>query len=122
MASLQVVPREDRHPMAPLLATVDLLPTEQWAATAALLVALVVPHILVAPHTLVAPHILAAHLIPVQEPHLLAPPQDRLDQQELPTTGLPQISKNYKIPSMLWRSEECKEIQDTAKHEPYTSL
>ena len=116
MASLQVVPREDRHQMAPLLATVDLLPTEQWAATAALLVALVVPH------TLVAPHTLAAHLIPVQEPHLLAPPQDRLDQQELPTTGLPQISKNYKIPSMLWRSEECKEIQDTAKHEPYTSL
>ena len=90
--------------MVPLLATVDLPPTEQWAATAALLVAPVV------------------HLILVQEPHLQALPQGHLDQQELPTPGLPQIFRNYKIPSMPWRSEECKGIQDTAKRAPFTNL
>ena len=95
--------------MVPLLATVDLPPTEQWAATAALLVVPVV-------------HLMVVHLILVQGPHLQALPQALLDQQELPTRGRPQIFRNYKIPSMPWRSGECKEIRDTAKHAPYTSL
>ena len=109
-ANLPAGPKGDHHLMVPLSATVDLPPTEQWAATAALLVARVVHLIQV------------VHLTLVQEPHLPALPQARLDHQELPTPGLPQIFRNYKIPSMPWRSVECKEIQDTAKHEPYTSL
>ena len=114
MANLQAGPQGDHHLMVPLLATVDLPPTEQWAATAALLVVLVV-HLTVV-------HLMVVHLILVQGPHLQALPQALLDQQELLTRGRPQIFRNYKIPSMPWRSGECKEIRDTAKHAPYTSL
>jgi len=119
MANLQAGPQGDHHLMVPLLATVDLPPTEQWAATAALLVVLVV-HLMVV-HLMVV-HLMVVHLILVQGPHLQALPQALLDQQELPTRGRPQIFRNYKIPSMPWRSGECKEIRDTAKHAPYTSL
>ena len=111
MANLPAGPRGDHHPMVLLSVTVDLPQTERWETTAVLLVAQAV-HLAT----------LVVHLTLVQEHHLPVPPQVRLDQQELPTPGLPQIFRNYKIPSMLWRSEECKEIQDTAKHEPYTSL
>ena len=90
--------------MAPLTATTDLRPIVQWAATVALLAAREV------------------HLTLAQERYPLDLPQVLLDQQELPTHGLPQISRSYKTLSMLWRSEECKEIQDTAKHVLFTSL
>ena len=90
--------------MVPLTATTDLRPIVQWAATVALLAAREV------------------HLTLVQERYPLDLPQVLLDQQELPTHGLPQTSRSYKTLSMLWRSGECKEIQDTAKHVLFTSL
>ena len=111
MANLPAGPRGDHHPMVPLSVTTDLPQTELWAATAVLLVAQAV-HLATQ----------AVHLTLVQEHHLPALPQARLDQQELPTPGLPQIFRSYKIPSMPWRSEECKGIQDTAKLAPCTNL
>ena len=111
MANLPAGPRGDHHPMVPLSVTVDLPLTERWETTAVLLVAQAV-HLATR----------VVHLTLVQEHHLPAPPQARLDQQELPTPGLQQIFRNYKIPSMPWRSEECKGIQDTAKLAPFTNL
>ena len=104
--------------MVLLSVTVDLPLTERWATTAVLLVVQAVHLATLVVH-------LATRVVPltlVQEHHLPAPPQARLDQQELPTQGLPQIFRSCKIPSTPWRSEVCKGIQDTAKLAPYPNL
>ena len=118
MANLPAGHRGDHHLMVPLSVTVDLPLTERWATTAVLLVAQAVHLATQVVHLATR----VVHLTLVQEHHLPAPPQARLDQQELPTPGLQQIFRNYKIPSMPWRSEECKGIQDTAKLAPFTNL